>query len=139
MKKRKLLKSKIAYRIRRSRGSVFVLSDFKDLSGRDQVMRALRSLIVEGLVVRIGYGLYARARISRISGKILPEKPLPELGIESMKKLKIKTGVPSLEKSYLEGKSTQVPTGRMIRVVKSRVSRKIGYNGNYISYERASR
>lgn len=139
MKKRKTLKAKISYRIRRSRGSVFVFDDFKDLAGRPQVSRALRELVLEGLIYRLGYGLYARARISRISGKILPEKSLPELGIESMKKLKIKIGVPSLEKSYLEGKSTQVPTGRMIRVVKSRVSRKIGYNGNYISYERASR
>ena len=115
---------------------MFVLGDFKDLSGRDQVMRALRCLIVEGLIVRVGYGLYARARISKISGKILPEKSLPELGIESMKRLKVKTGTPSLEKSYLEGKSTQVPTGRVIGVVKSRISRKIDYNGNYISYER---
>tara|TARA_B100000989_G_scaffold295020_1_gene275185 strand:- start:457 stop:876 length:420 start_codon:yes stop_codon:yes gene_type:complete len=139
MKKRKSLKSKIAYRIRRSRYTVFVLADFKDLSGRDQVMRALRSLMLEGLVARIGYGLYARTKISRISGKPLPEKPLPELGKESMERLKIQTAASSSDEDYRSGRSTQVPTGRMIRVVKSRVSRKIGYNGNYISYERASR
>ena len=95
--------------------------------------------MLEGLVARIGYGPYARTKISRISGKPLPQKPLPELGKESMERLKIQTASSSSGEDYRSGRSTQVPTRQMIRVVKSRVSRKIGYNGNYISYERASR
>jgi hypothetical protein len=38
---------------------------------------------------------------------------------------------------YNAGRSTQVPTGRVI-AVKSRISRKIGYDGNYVAFERAS-
>ncbi|MBN73407.1 MAG: hypothetical protein CME32_29475 [Gimesia sp.] len=138
MKKRKSLKSKMAYRIKRSRGSVFLLGDFSDLAGRDQVLRALRMLIAEGLIVKIGYGLYARAKISKISGRLLPEKSLPELGQESLRKLKVKTKASSSELDYMRGLSTQVPTGRVIGVVRSRVSRKIGYNGVCISYERVA-
>ena len=35
------------------------------------------------------------------------------------------------------GASTQVPTGRVI-AVRSRISRKIGYDGRYVSFERLS-
>jgi hypothetical protein len=45
--------------------------------------------------------------------------------------------VPSaLESDYNVGKTTQVPTGRMI-AIRGRVNRKIGYGGAYVSYEPA--
>jgi len=46
-------------------------------------------------------------------------------------------GVSKLEKDYAVGATTQVPTGRKI-AIKGRIRRKIGYNGAYVSYERAS-
>lgn len=48
--------------------NVFTRKDFIALGGYDQVGRALLSLTREGKLIRIGYGLYAKARKNRITG-----------------------------------------------------------------------
>jgi len=131
------LESRMQYRIKRAAGSVFLRADFLDLSGYDQVGRALAGLVRKGMLIKLGYGLYARARVSTLTGKCVPEKSLPSLASEAMRKLGVKVAPASVEKGYNEGNSTQVPTGRLV-AVKSRISRKIGYDGKYISYERAA-
>ena len=128
------LKSKITYRVKRSADSVFVRKDFADLGSYHQVGRILRQLVNKGLLIRIGYGLYARAKQSVLSGKIIPVTPLPDLAREALKKLGVKVIPTKFERLYIEGRSTQVPTGRAIGV-QGRITRKIGYNTIYISYE----
>ena len=86
-------------------------------------------------MINIGYGLYARATQSVISGKIIPETPLPDLAREALKKLGVKVIPTKLERLYIDGRSTQVPTGRAIGV-QGRISRKIGYNKMYVTYEK---
>ena len=139
MKNQKPLKSKIAYRIKRSGNTVFFLSDFKDLAGRDQTMRALRGLIAEGSVARIGYGLYVRTRISKYTGKVLLEKRLWELAKDALQRLGVKAEIPQLELDYIKGESDQIPTGRCFFVGKSRIARKIEYGNSQIYYDRTSR
>lgn len=63
--------------------------------------------------------------------------PLPVLAKKALERLGVEASVSCLEKQYNQGQITQVPTGRLI-AVKGRVSRKIGYGGDYISYERAT-
>lgn len=133
--KRRSLGQRIAARIARMRTDVFLRDDFKDLGGYDQVGRSLRDLAEKGLLVKIGYGLYARARTSPISGRTIPNKPLPALANEALGRLKVKVGPSSFATQYNEGRTTQVPTGRVI-AVEGRVSRKIGYDGKYITFER---
>ena len=67
--KRLSLKSKVATKISRSNREVFLRSDFEKLAGYDQVGRALRQLTSDGVLVKVGYGLYAKARPNRITGK----------------------------------------------------------------------
>jgi hypothetical protein len=88
--------------------------------------------------MRIGYGLYARAIKSVLTGAPIPEKPLPTLAKEALERLGVETAPSSWEQEYNAGATTQVPTGRMI-AVKGRVSRKIGYNGAYVSFERITK
>ena len=45
------LKDKIQYRIRKSKENTFLVGDFIDLSGMDQVLRALRTLIKENELI----------------------------------------------------------------------------------------
>lgn len=134
MNKYGTLTYKIFARITRKKRDVFVRGDFEDLGGYDQIGRILRELANDGKLIRIGYGLYAKAKISQLTGKVVPVLPLPVLAKEALERLGLKTFPSSLEKEYNAGKTTQVPTGRMI-AVKGRVSRKIGYNGAYVSYE----
>lgn len=129
------LESRISYRIRRSKSHVFLRKDFADIGGYDQVGRILRLLVDKGMLINIGYGAYARTRTSSVTGKSIPEKPLPELAIEFLKKLGVKTHPSKAEVDYNNGESTQVPTGRVIGV-QGRVVRKLEYNGVQVAYER---
>lgn len=132
------LKSKIKYRISRSRSAVFTPGDFLDLSDRDQVGRALRQLLAEGSLIKFGQGLYAKARRSRLTGKLVPIKPLPDLAKEALsEKLKVKVVSSSEIANYNNGDTTQVPTGRVI-AVKGRVSRKMAFDGKSIKYQYVS-
>jgi hypothetical protein len=131
------IEGKVTYRIKRCKTPVFVRDDFKDIGGYDQVGRVLRRLVRKNLLINLGYGAYARSKKSIVSGAVVPERPLPELAKALLKKLRVETAPSSAEKAYNSGESTQVPTGRVIGV-KSRISRRIGYNGKYISFEKVS-
>jgi hypothetical protein len=111
-----------------------MLSDFIDLSDKDQVMRALRKLISKGLILKLGQGVYVKATKSLINDELIPALSLQEIGKIVAKKLKIKVIPNKYEVWYNEGKSTQVPTGLIISVL-GRINRKIGFNGTYIKYE----
>jgi len=65
----KTLRERNERRIARKRGEdVFLTREFRDLGGEDQVLRALRTLVREKRLVRLGYGVYGRAVVSRLSG-----------------------------------------------------------------------
>jgi hypothetical protein len=134
MNKNRKLKDKIMLRISIKKCAVFLREDFEDLGEYDQVGRALRQLANDGKILRIGYGLYAKVQKSFLTGDIVPVLPLPTLAREALERLGLKTYPSSYETAYNEGRSTQVPTGRMIGV-RDRISRRIGYAGAYVSYE----
>lgn len=132
------LEGKMQYRIKRSKSSVFIPSDFFDLSDRDQVGRVFRKLVAKGLLIKIGQGIYARTKISKINQKPIPEKDIRSLAIEALEKYGVKVVESTYDKAYNNGNTTQVPTGRVIGV-RQRVSREIGFNGKYIKFEKISR
>ena len=131
------LEKRIGRRIARKRANVFLRRDFEDLGGYDQVGRALKDLTAKGQLIKIGYGLYARTGLSPISGKVVAAKSLPTLTVEALERLDIQTMPSTFAQANSAGTSTQIPTGRVI-AVRSRISRKIGYDGKYISFERLS-
>jgi hypothetical protein len=137
MNKYETLSYKISARIARKKDIVFLREDFADLGGYDQVGRILRNLVRDGKIIKIGYGLYAKAKKSSITGEIIPVAPLPTLARAALERLGVEVAPSALERGYNAGKTTQVPTGRRI-AINGRVSRKIGYGGAYISYESAT-
>lgn len=134
MKKVPTLEARVAKRIARKQANVFLREDFDDLGDYDQVGRVLRKLTAKGKLIRIGYGLYAKAQPSIFTGEIVPTANLPELGREALTRLRIETAPSTADVAYATGRSTQVPTGRLIGV-KGRVKRRIGYDGTYLFYE----
>ena len=129
------LEKRLEKRTARKRGDVFLREDFRDLGGYDQVGRALRKLVRKGELLKLGYGIYSRAGQSPFTDKsVLPK------GIRTMKEALTRLGVEivptRLEEAYNARTSTQVPTGRVVGV-RGRVSRRIGYNGVVLGYERA--
>jgi hypothetical protein len=129
------LETRLLQRIDRKRGDVFLRADFDDLGGYDQVGRALRQLVREGRLVKVGQGLYARARPSLTSGEPIPVGGLGALK-EALRRVGVETFPSRLERDYNDGRTTQVPTGRLV-AVNRRVRRKIGYGGVSLSFERA--
>ena len=129
------LEDRVLKRIDRKRGDVFLRADFEDLGGYDQVGRVLRKIVREGGLVRVGQGLYARARPSMTSGGPVPVGGLSALK-EALRRVGVETLPSRLEQEYNTGRTTQVPTGRVVAVTR-RVRRKIGYGGFSLSFERA--
>lgn len=129
------LETRLLKRIDRKRGDVFLRADFDDLGGYDQVGRVLREVVRKGRLVRVGQGLYVRARPSITSGEPIPVKGLASLK-EALNRVGVETLPTRLEQEYNDGRTTQVPTGRVV-AVRRRVRRRIGYNGINLSFERA--
>ncbi|HEY4289031.1 MAG TPA: DUF6088 family protein [Puia sp.] len=138
MKYSKILEGKILTRIARKQSPVLLRKDFEDLGGYDQVGRALLALTKKGKLIKIGYGLYAKAKMSSLTGNTVPIEPLPALAQTALARLGASPMASKGATDYQEGRSTQVPTGRLISVNK-RITRKIGYNNMAISYERRPR
>ena len=132
---RETLETQLLKRIDRKRGDVFLRTDFADLGGYDQVGRALLRLVRQGRLLKIGFGLYSRAVKSPFDDSLIPPKGLSTLR-EALKRVGIETLPSRSIQDYNAGRSTQVPTGRVVGV-RRRVRRKVGYNGFSLSFERA--
>jgi hypothetical protein len=126
MRRQKTLRERIESRIARKRDDVFLPREFRDLGGEDQVLRALRGLVRDGRLVRLGYGVYGRAILSRLSGEPLLYSPNGFIGAarQALTKLGVKWEPTEAETAYNEGRSTQIPVNPVVRV-KGRFSRRL--------------
>lgn len=135
VRKPQTLSDKVEGRIDRKKSDVFLRADFDDLGGYDQVGVVLRKFVRSGKLMKIGNGVYTRAQPSILDGKPVPVKGITPLMTEALNKLGVETGPTKIERAAEEGRTTQVPSGRLIGV-KRRVRRKLGYNGTYMRFER---
>jgi hypothetical protein len=116
--------SKVTTRINRSKRYVFERADFADIAGYDQV----------GQLLRIGYGLYTKARENRITGKLMPASPAGADGVilEAIEKLGVEYQFDEFTQRSLNGESLQVPASFKI-MTNSRFKRKIVVNNSAIN------
>jgi ferredoxin-NADP reductase len=82
--------------------------------------------VCEKRLVRLGYGVYGRADVSRLSGEPMLYSPNGFLGAarQALNKLGVTWEATDAEQSYNEGRSTQVPLNPVVRV-KGRFSRRL--------------
>lgn len=123
---RRSLREEIRKRIAASEEDVFLPREFLDLSDEDQVSRALRELVRAKQLVRLGYGVYARAMTSRLSGEVILASRNGFLGAarQVLNKLGVPWEMTNAQKAYNEGRTTQVPVNAVVRI-KGRFSRKL--------------
>jgi hypothetical protein len=121
----------IERRVRRSTRNVFLRRDFEQFGSYDAIGRALRQQTRAGLLLQIGYGLYAKAERSPFTGKPVPVVGISRLATEALARLGKAVDPSAFESAYNAGRSPQVPTGRTL-TVNARVRRRIGYDGNYV-------
>lgn len=137
-RKQQPLRKKIEQRIARKRNDdVFLTREFKALGGEDQVLRALRALVKDGRLVRLGYGVYGRATPSRLTGRPMLDSSHGFSGVarQALDKLGVKWEPTEAERAYNEGRSTQVPVNPAVRV-KGRFSRQLRYRNAELILER---
>lgn len=137
MRSRRTLRDRVEARIARKGDDVFLPREFADLGGQDQVLRALRELVREGRLIRLGYGVYGRAERSKLSGQPILAARDGFVGASraALTKLGVEWEPAEWERAYNEGRSTQVPANAVVRV-KSRFARRLGYRGHSLVLER---
>jgi hypothetical protein len=138
MREQRTLRERIEERIaRKRRDDVFLPREFRDLGGEDQVLRVLRSMVREKRLVRLGYGVYGRAIVSRLTGEPLLYSPNGFLGAarQALTKLGVTWEPTEAERAYNEGRSTQIPVNPVVRV-KGRFSRRLRDGNTELVLER---
>jgi hypothetical protein len=138
MPRKQTLRERIKKRIAQRRGEdAFLTREFKTLGGEDQVLRALRALVQSGELVRLGYGVYGRAAVSRLSGRPILNSREGFSGVarQALDKLGVEWEPTRAERAYNEGRSTQVPVNPVVRV-KGRFSRHLRYRDSELVLER---
>lgn len=130
------IQERIERTLNTSNAKVFVRKEFDKFGSYDQVGRVLRSIMAKGLLVKAGYGIYVRAKKSSVTGNTVPVIPLEQIGREALGKLGVWAEAGASARAYMDGRTTQIPLAAVLNVGRSRVSRKIGFGGKTIRYER---
>lgn len=114
---------------------VFLRAEFADMASVAQVSRALRDLIEAGILVKLGVGVYAKAKKSVLSGNPIPVRPLGVLAPQALEKMGVKLFVSPAVAAYNAGNTTQIPVGNVINTGTRRISRKLVFGQQRVTYE----
>ena len=111
------IKTRIQMRIKRAKRYVFMRQDFSDIANYDQIGRVLRTLVQEGELLQVGYGIYTKARKNQITGKVMPTCPegADAVILEALKRLDVTITLGDATEKYLSGQSTQIPAFTQIQ------------------------
>lgn len=103
---------RVYQKIKRSRRYVFERKDFDGFASYDQIGRALRQLVKQGELIKLGYGLYTKARINSLTGRPMPTNPggSDALMREILKMKGVYFEMDSLSLQSLSGENTQIPS-----------------------------
>lgn len=128
------IRDRIARSIGRSSAEVFVRSDFRGIGSYSEIGKALAALRRHGKLIRLGYGVYAKARASSLSGRPIPRKPLESLAREALEKLGVPAQPGRAEREYLAG-SSQIPARISFDTGRRRISRKLRVGREEVVFE----
>lgn len=126
----RLLKS-----IQQRPGNIILRSEISVLGSKTQITEALKSLINRGVLIKIGKGIYAKTRISSLSGAVIPAASLEVLAPEILRKLGIAAQPCLTAQENQSGRSTQLPGKLVVNTGARRISRKIFVGGRRLFYE----
>ncbi|MDR8402132.1 DUF6088 family protein [Paraburkholderia sp. USG1] len=129
------LENKLKISIARQATDVFLRTDFARFGSEAQVGRALRKLVDDGVIVKLGVGVYAKAKRSALSGMPIPVQPVEILAEQALTRMGVKIYPSRQAQRYNSGKTTQVPAGGVINTGNRRIVRKLGFGKKTVQYE----
>jgi len=121
--------------IKQRSGNIILRAEVAKLGSASQVTEALKALQKEGVIVRIGTGVYAKTRKSSVTGATVPAGSLETLASEALRKLGVEVGAGQAAVSYNAGRTTQLPGVFVANTGDRRISRKIVVGGRSVQYE----
>jgi len=125
---------KVLQRLQRIKSNVIVRKDFADLGEYRQISRALKTLMTQKKIARIGHGIYAKCYESEYSTIPLIRGGFDDASREALNRLQIHWVFSEAEQAYNENRSTQVPTKNVVKL-QSRCRRKIAYQFRNLDFE----
>ena len=126
---KKSLKFKVLNKIkRRIAGNIIMREEIENMGSSRQISRCFKDLVEMGELVKIGYGIYAKAYISETLNRPIIQGGFGQACKEALTKKGVKWEPGSAEQAYNAGLSTQVPV-RTIVQLKSRYRGHLS-NGN---------
>ena len=129
------LKERMLRSLALRKGEVLMRADFERMGSPSQISRVLKELMADGKIVRLGYGTYAKARPSSLSGKPVPRVSLAELAQETLQKLDVPARLGRAQRAYSEGRTTQIPVRTTFDTGSRRITRKITVGISTVRYE----
>jgi hypothetical protein len=85
--------------------------------------------------VKLGVGVYAKAKRSALSGQPIPTEPVEVLAEQALTKMGVKIYPSRQAERYNSGRTTQLPAGVVINTGNRRIGRKLGFGKNMVQYE----
>lgn len=137
MARRNSIQAKIEERLAQTGDDVFLTREFGDLGDKRQVLRGLSNAVRDGKLIRIGYGVYARAMTSSLTGQpmLAARQGFLAASRQALTKLGVSWEPTQWERAYNEGRSTQIPVNAAVQI-KGRFSRRLSYCGKPLVVER---
>lgn len=134
VKRDQTIKSKLSDYIKTLPGEIVLRENLANLAGPRQISRGLKALTEAGIIIKLGYGVYAKLEKS----DLLKDPFLPEGFDITAKKALDKLGVvwelSQAEQEYNVGISTQIPVVEKV-VLKTRFARELSYKGRTLQFE----
>jgi predicted transcriptional regulator of viral defense system len=121
--------------IKQRPGNVVLRNDVASFGSASQISEALRRLQERGVLARIGTGVYAKTRVSSVTGAVIPAGSLESLAMEALQKLGVEVKVGTAAADYNAGRTTQIPGGVIVNTGTMRIRRKIEVGGRRLLYE----
>ena len=132
------LQDRIEKRIAERGDASFLTREFADLGPERQVLRALAKTVAAGRLVRLGYGVYARAEPSPLSGlpMLVARQGFLDASRQALTKLGVSWEPGEWEQAYNAGRSTQIPVNAAVRIKNRKFARRLSYRGKPLVVER---
>jgi len=133
--KKLCIKDRMIRSIALRKGEVLLRADFDRMGSASQVSRALKMVVSAGKLIRLGYGTYAKAQPSPLSGKPIPREPLEALTWEALQRLGVNVNLGKAMNDYASGNTNQIPMGVTFNTGNRRISRKLAMGNRSVVYE----
>lgn len=122
-------------RINQISGNIILRDDIQSMGSSRQLSRCFKDLIEMGALIKIGYGIYAKAYISEYLKKPIIKVDFGQVCKEALTKLGVKWERGTAEQEYNAGLSTQIPV-RTIVQLKSRFRGHLTYGDRKLIMEK---